>query len=71
MGQVIKDLLRKKNQKYISSVIVTIAPTYLGDGGVDVAPKRSLEAENEVHLQGVKWLPLGQDIVMTGFIKNS
>jgi 2,5-diamino-6-(ribosylamino)-4(3H)-pyrimidinone 5'-phosphate reductase len=68
-GVVIKDLLRKRNQKYISSVIVTIAPTYLGAGGVDVAPRRSVETENEVTLGDIKWVPLGQDVVMAGFIK--
>ena len=68
-GRVIKDLLMGRNQKFISSVIVTIAPTYLGAGGVDVAPQRSIETQNEVKLRDVKWLPLGQDVVMAGFIK--
>lgn len=61
--------MRKKNQKYVSSVIVTIAPTYLGAGGVDIAPIRSLKAQNEVNLSGVKWIPLGQDVVMAGILK--
>lgn len=67
-GAVIKDLLRKRNQKYISSVIVTVAPTYLGAGGVDVSPRRSVDAENEVNLKDVRWIPLGQDVVMAGVI---
>jgi 2,5-diamino-6-(ribosylamino)-4(3H)-pyrimidinone 5'-phosphate reductase len=68
-GAVIKDLLRKKNQKYINSVIVTIAPTCLGAGGVDVSPRRSVDTENEVNLKDVRWIPLGQDVVMAGVIK--
>lgn len=68
-GAVIKDLLRKRNQKYISSVIVTIAPTYLGAGGVNIAPRRSVETENEANLKDVRWIPLGQDVVMVGKIK--
>ncbi|KAL3425866.1 riboflavin-specific deaminase domain-containing protein [Phlyctema vagabunda] len=63
---VINDLLKEKNQKWISSVIVTIAPTYLGTGGVVVSPQRSDTAKNEARLTNVRWLPLGQDVVMTG-----
>ena len=65
-AMVINDLLREKNQKYISSVVVTIAPTYLGQGGVVVAPPRTTMDRNEVRLKDVKWLPLGQDVVMAG-----
>ena len=69
-GAVIEDLLRKRNHKFISSVIVTIAPTYLGAGGVHVAPRRSKEMENEVRLKDIKWIPLSQDVVMAGFIND-
>lgn len=63
---VINDLLREKNQKFISSIIVTIAPTYLGSGGVVVSPPRSDAQKNEARLGDVKWLPFGQDVVMAG-----
>ena len=48
---------------------MTIAPTYLGAGGVDIAPTRSLKSQNEVNLSGVKWIPLGRDVVMAGILK--
>ena len=67
--QVIKDLLRKKNQIFVSCVIVTVAPTYLGAGGVDISPKRTIQAGNEVNLRDVKWMPMGQDVVMAGVIR--
>jgi 2,5-diamino-6-(ribosylamino)-4(3H)-pyrimidinone 5'-phosphate reductase len=63
---VINDLLREKNQHFISSVIVTIAPIYLGSGGVVVTPPRTYPHKTEVVLpkQSVRWLPFGKDIVM-------
>lgn len=51
-------------------MIVTVAPTFLGAGGVDIAPTRSVEDKNEVRLESVTWMPLGQDVVMAGVIKN-
>ena len=63
---VINDLLRDKNQHLISSIIVTIAPVYLGSGGVVVAPPRSNERKSSIQLprKTVSWIPLGHDIVM-------
>lgn len=63
-GSVIRGLLEKKNQKYVSSVVVTVAPTYLGQGGVGVAPTRS-GVENEAHFSDITWLSIGRDAVMT------
>jgi len=63
---VINDLLRARNQHLVTSVIVTIAPTYLGSGGVVVAPPRSVQDENEARLSDVTWIPFGHDIVMAG-----
>ncbi|KAE9374698.1 hypothetical protein N431DRAFT_438112 [Stipitochalara longipes BDJ] len=63
---VINDLLRAKNQHFVTSVVVTIAPTYLGSGGAVVAPPRSVSDENEARLSGVTWIPFGQDVVMAG-----
>jgi 2,5-diamino-6-(ribosylamino)-4(3H)-pyrimidinone 5'-phosphate reductase len=67
---VLNDLLRARNQRYITSVIVTIAPTYLGAGGVVVAPQRTTVDRNEARLRDVKWLPLGQDVVMAGRLQR-
>ena len=69
-GVVLNDLLKLRNQKYISSVIVTIAPTYLGVGGVTVSPPRTAPIENEVMLKGITWIPFGEDIVMAGQITD-
>jgi 2,5-diamino-6-(ribosylamino)-4(3H)-pyrimidinone 5'-phosphate reductase len=63
---VINDLLRARNHHLVTSVIVTIAPTYLGSGGVVVAPPRSVQDENEARLREVTWIPYGQDVVMAG-----
>jgi 2,5-diamino-6-(ribosylamino)-4(3H)-pyrimidinone 5'-phosphate reductase len=68
---VINDLLRQRNQHLISSVIVTIAPTYLGSGGVVVAPPRSAADQNEAFLHSMTWVPMGQDIVMAGLIAEN
>jgi len=68
---VINDLLRERNQKFVSSVIVTIAPTYLGAGGVLVLPQRTSPEKNEARLENVAWVPTGEDIVMLGTLKKS
>ena len=62
---VINNLLEAKNQQYVSSVVVTIAPTYLGKGGVAVSPSRTGPG-NEARLKDVRWVPMGQDVVMAG-----
>jgi 2,5-diamino-6-(ribosylamino)-4(3H)-pyrimidinone 5'-phosphate reductase len=64
-GAIISSLLEKKNQRFVSSVIVTVAPTYLGQGGVVASPERSGDA-NEARLKDVSWVPMGQDVVMSG-----
>lgn len=68
---VINDMLRKRNQHLISSIIITIAPTYLGSGGVVVAPPRSVVDQNEAFLHGITWVPMGQDIVMAGRLQRN
>jgi 2,5-diamino-6-(ribosylamino)-4(3H)-pyrimidinone 5'-phosphate reductase len=61
---VINDLLRLRNQQWIDSLIVTIAPTYLGEGGVHVLPLRNQMDHKALELSNVKWLHYGNDIVM-------
>ena len=68
-GSVINSLLGARNQKYVSSIIVTIAPTYLGKGGVAVSPNRT-GSVNEARLEVVKWIAMGQDVVMAGLLKE-
>ncbi len=70
---VINSLLEPAYQPLIDSVIVTIAPTWLGQGGVVVSPKRNFDEGGEpipaARLTGVMWYPLGEDVVLCGKVK--
>ncbi|KAK5660317.1 hypothetical protein OQA88_12857 [Cercophora sp. LCS_1] len=67
-GEVINSLLRGEERRMVDSVIVTIAPTWLGKGGVVVSPER--DQDGPVRLTEVKWIPLGEDVVVCGRIKG-
>jgi 2,5-diamino-6-(ribosylamino)-4(3H)-pyrimidinone 5'-phosphate reductase len=71
---VINSLLTRENANLVSSVIVTIAPTWLGQGGVVVSPPTRLDESGRiipaVRLNSVNWIPLGEDVVMCGRIKR-
>ncbi|KAI2629437.1 dihydrofolate reductase-like domain-containing protein [Xylaria nigripes] len=67
-GKVINALL-SEDVALVDSVIVTIAPTWLGRGGVVVCPPRTAGAEAPVaRLAGPVWIPLGEDVVLCGTI---
>lgn len=72
---VINTLLEPESQGLVDSVIVTIAPTWLGQGGVVVSPKRRFDAGGAAipasRLENVKWHPFGEDVVLCGGIKSS
>lgn len=72
-GQVINSLLEPEYQPLIDSVIVTIAPTWLGTGGVVVAPPRRLNPDGKpmaaARLTEAKWYPFGEDVVLCGKVK--
>ncbi|RSL94543.1 hypothetical protein CDV31_014286 [Fusarium ambrosium] len=72
-GQVINSLLEPQNLATISSVIVTIAPTWLGQGGVVVSPARRHDDTGKAipaaRLAGAKWYPFGEDVVLCGKVK--
>lgn len=74
-GRIINSLLEPSFQSLINSVIVTIAPTWLGQGGVVVSPKRRVDAHGAAipasRLTDVKWYPFGEDVVLCGKIKLS
>lgn len=74
-GQVISSLLGAPNAELIHSVIITIAPTWLGGGSVFVAPARRLDAGgNPVaagRLVNTAWVPLGEDVVLCGKISKT
>lgn len=69
-GQVINTFLEPEYLPKISMVIITIAPTWLGQGGVVVSPARRLSeggrAIPAARLVGAKWYPFGEDVVLCG-----
>ncbi|KAJ5279308.1 Bacterial bifunctional deaminase-reductase C-terminal [Penicillium angulare] len=69
-GHVINSLLVPQYMSLIDSVIVTIAPTWLGEGGVVVSPPRRFDGEGNAisaaRLRNVKWYPFGEDVVLCG-----
>jgi 2,5-diamino-6-(ribosylamino)-4(3H)-pyrimidinone 5'-phosphate reductase len=69
-GQVINSLLDPKNHTIVESVIVTIAPTWLGKGGVVVSPDRTHNEQGTpvpvARLHNVQWHPFGEDVVLCG-----
>lgn len=70
-GHVINSLLAGQNSRYIDSVIITIAPTWLGRGGVVVSPNREHVELPAARLQSVSWQPLGEDIVLCGYLNDA
>ncbi|KAI3331510.1 bacterial bifunctional deaminase-reductase [Xylariaceae sp. AK1471] len=69
-GAVINSLLGE-NASLVDSVIVTIAPTWLGQGGVTVSPPRTAGADRPVaRLNDTIWMPLGEDVVLCGRISR-
>ena len=72
-GTVLSELLNPEYTEFIDSIIVTVAPTYLGSGGVPVSPdsKRDEQGKPNAALnpREVKWVPLGQNVIMCGRIR--
>jgi len=70
---VINSLLIPENRPLISSLIITLAPIYLGRGGVIVSPHKGLvkgrESMTALRLDMVKWYPFGEDVVLCGKVK--
>lgn len=73
-GQVINSLLAPTSMVLVDSVILTIAPTWLGQGGVVVSPARRFDGQGNAmsaaRLRNVKWYPFGEDVVLCGQIKS-
>ncbi|KAF5007268.1 hypothetical protein FDECE_6421 [Fusarium decemcellulare] len=69
-GQIINSLLDPTFHSLIDSVIVTIAPTWLGQGGVVVSPDRTQDSAGvpvpAARLSEVSWHPFGEDVVLCG-----
>ncbi|KAF2456942.1 dihydrofolate reductase-like domain-containing protein [Lineolata rhizophorae] len=73
-GGVINALLEPVNAALVKSVIVTIAPTWLGQGGVVVCPPRRFDSCGRMipaaRLDSVQWVQCGQDIVLCGMLNQ-
>jgi 2,5-diamino-6-(ribosylamino)-4(3H)-pyrimidinone 5'-phosphate reductase len=71
---VLSELLNPEYTNFIDSIIVTVAPTYLGRGGVSVSPDSKLDQEGKpnaaLNPRDVKWTPLGQNVIMCGNIRQ-
>lgn len=69
---ILSELLNSEYSHLINSIIVTMAPTYLGHGGVSVSPDSKLDQEGRpsaaLNPREVKWTPMGQNVVMCGKI---
>lgn len=67
---VINSLLLPDNLSLINSAIITIAPTWLGQGGAIVSPAQRLDENGcaivSARLTAVRWLPFGEDVVLCG-----
>jgi 2,5-diamino-6-(ribosylamino)-4(3H)-pyrimidinone 5'-phosphate reductase len=74
-GIVLSELLKAQYAHLIDSVIVTIAPTFLGKAGVQVSPDSNFIGEQgrpvPSRLKEVKWQPMGtEDVIMCGKLRE-
>lgn len=67
-GKVINTLLSPSHAELVDSVIVTIAPTWLGRGGVVVCPPRVQSTLPVARLVKPRWQQLGDDVVLCGLL---
>ncbi|MCJ1318106.1 2,5-diamino-6-(ribosylamino)-4(3H)-pyrimidinone 5'-phosphate reductase [Xylographa vitiligo] len=69
-GVVVNELLQPEYARFVASVVVTVAPTYLGTGGVVVCPTRNVDLLGRprpvVRFKDVRWEQVGEDVVMCG-----
>ena len=74
-GVVLSELLKAQYAHLIDSVIITIAPTFLGKAGVQVSPDSNFGGEQgrpmASRLRDVKWQPMGaEDVIMCGKLRE-
>ena len=68
-GQVLSELLKSRHASLVDSIVVTIAPTFLGNRGVQVSQDAVGQGGGLVPTQvgDVRWQPMGEnDVVMCG-----
>ncbi|KAF2488445.1 putative riboflavin biosynthesis protein Rib7 [Lophium mytilinum] len=67
---IINDLLEPQNHELVDSIIVTIAPVWLGQGGVVVSPPQRSDDNGQpiaaVRVSDSKWEIFGKDVVLFG-----
>ncbi|KAI1916660.1 hypothetical protein LOZ53_002865 [Ophidiomyces ophidiicola] len=72
-GVVLSELLNPEYEDFIDSIVVTIAPSFLGRGGVSVTPdsKKDEYGKPKVSLapRNVTWNALGQDMIMCSKVR--
>lgn len=72
-AHVINALLGPNDAPIVDSVIVTIAPTWLGKDGALVCPEARHDENGRrlpvARLKDVRWHPLGEDVVLSGRMK--
>jgi 2,5-diamino-6-(ribosylamino)-4(3H)-pyrimidinone 5'-phosphate reductase len=74
-GIVLSELLKAQYTHLIDSVIITIAPTFLGKAGVQVSPDSDFSGEQgrpvSSRLKEVRWQPMGtEDVIMCGKLRE-
>jgi 2,5-diamino-6-(ribosylamino)-4(3H)-pyrimidinone 5'-phosphate reductase len=69
-GLVLGELLKDQNKRLVDSVVVTIAPAFLGKAGIQVSPDPRFDTQGQpiaTRLRQVKWQPMGQeDVILCG-----
>ena len=73
-GKVLSELLRPRYAHCIDSIIITIAPTFMGRNGVEVSPETHYEGNQpmQTRLADVKWQPMGlSDMVLCGHLLDT
>ncbi|KAJ5895472.1 hypothetical protein N7495_007163 [Penicillium taxi] len=71
-GTVLSELLNPEYSSFIDSIIVTVAPTYLGRGGVGVSPESKIDNDGSpnaaLNPRDITWVPLGQNVRISSFL---
>ncbi|EEH44003.1 uncharacterized protein PADG_00292 [Paracoccidioides brasiliensis Pb18] len=71
---VISELLNPEYVDFVDSLIVTVAPTFLGRGGVGVSPDSKKDgtgkAISALDPRDIRWQSLGKDVVLCGKIRG-
>ncbi|KAF1812220.1 bacterial bifunctional deaminase-reductase [Eremomyces bilateralis CBS 781.70] len=71
---VINDLLSPANAQWVNSVIVTIAPTWLGRGSLVIQPEKTRDERGGLgpaaRLKDIRWITLGEDAIVCGRLEQ-